>query len=131
MSSKLPPHILGIDHGTKRVGLAVARGGVRIAYPLGTLVNNEQLLAELQSVIDEEKIGLIVLGLPRNLKAQDTDQTRLVRQFSKDLKTLGVKVDFQDETTTTERAVEKGAGKADKDAWAAALILQDYLDRKQ
>lgn len=124
----MPQNLLGIDHGTVRVGLAVARGGVSIAYPLTTLANDEKLLAGLQSVVDEEKIDSIVLGLPRNLQAQDTEQTAIVRDFEKQLKKLGLPVVLQDETTSTERAVSKGASKADKDAWAAAVILQDYLD---
>lgn len=122
-------NFLGIDHGTVRVGLGVARGGVRIAYPLTTLPNDDSLLSALQSVIDEERIHEVVLGLPRNMSAQDTDQTRIVREFAKQLQALSVPVHLQDETTSTERAVAKGATKDNKDAWAAALILQDYLDK--
>ena len=121
-------NILGIDHGTKRIGVAIARGGVKIAYPLTTILNDSQTVDSIKTLIEIEKVTLIVLGLPRNLKAQDTQQTRLVREFKDDISELGIDVHFQDETTSTDRAIERGAGKADKDAWAAALILQDYLE---
>ena len=122
-------NILGIDHGTKRIGLAIARGGVKLAYPLKTIENDQFTLEKFKKIIAEEKVKKIILGLPRNLSAQDTKQTAIVREFGEQLAQLGIEMDWQDETSSTERAISKGATKADKDAWAAAFILQDYLDR--
>jgi len=122
-------NILGIDHGLKHIGLAIARSGVKIAYPLSTIDNDDETVTKLQKIIDEEKISTVVLGLPRNLSAEDTDQTKVVRDFQRVLEKHSIQTVFQDETSSTERAYAKGATKADKDAWAAAIILQDYLER--
>lgn len=124
-------NILGVDHGTKRIGLAIARGGLKIAYPLTTIANNEYSLQALQAVVDEEQVGQLVIGLPRSLAGNDTEQTVLARTFAEELKSLGLPVALHDEAATTVAAVEKGATKANKDAWAAALILQSYLEERE
>ena len=123
---------LGIDYGSKRIGLAIADSETKLAQPLKAVS-----LDELPGVIkDIGPFEAVVLGLPRNLDGGDTAQTVAVRRFSDDVLWRRLKIDavLQDEAATSAIAEEnlKLAGKpyekGDIDAEAAAIILQDYLD---
>lgn len=122
---------LGIDYGIKRIGLAVADDDARIAQPLGTVTSSQ--LAE--TITREGPFVAVVIGLPRSLDGAETAQTLAVRRFTDDmLGRLGLDPVFQDEAATSQLAearlkeAGKPYGKADIDAEAAAIILQDYLD---
>lgn len=123
-------NILGIDHGDKRIGLSVARAGVRIASPFGVLENTESIFKEFSDLIKTEEIGTIIVGLPRGLDGQETQQTEKVRQFGQELRQSfpDLIVEFQDEAGTSSQVESSGAGDDLIDARAAALILQDYLE---
>lgn len=112
---------LGIDYGSKRVGLALGSEEGRLATPYKTILN-QRLITQLQQIATSEEIVGFVLGLPRNLEGEDTPQTEVVRRFAAELGRLGRPVRLQDEAGTTH------TGKKDVDAIAAAQILQDYLD---
>ena len=123
---------LGIDYGTRRIGLAIGDDETKLAHPLTTVG-----AAELADVITREgPFDAVVVGLPRNLDGTDTPQTLAVRRFTDDVlwRTHHIEAVFQDEAATSEVAEEqlKDAGKpytkADIDAEAATIILQDYLD---
>ena len=123
---------LGIDYGVKRIGLATGDSESKLAHALET-VSPEGLAA----VIDREgPFEAVVLGLPRNLDGGETAQTLAVRHFNDDVlwRKLGIDAILQDEAATSQVAEEnlKESGKpyvkADIDAEAAAIILQDYLD---
>jgi len=139
---------LGVDYGRRRVGLALSDDTGTLARPWRTLLVTgapravadaigEALDAARADVLDTIEIGAIVLGLPRRLNGEDTDQTAVVRQLAGDLRTrTGVPVHLQDERLTSreaesrlaERERDWRARKARLDAAAAAIILQDYLD---
>jgi putative Holliday junction resolvase len=120
---------LGIDMGTRRVGLAVGDSAARLARPLGT-VAPEQLAARLTT---EGPFAALVVGLPRGLDGQDTPQTLAVRRFV-DASLGEYEIIYQDEAATSEiaKAELEASGKPykreDIDAQAAAIILQDFLD---
>jgi putative holliday junction resolvase len=123
---------LGIDYGVKRVGLATADSSVRLASPLATVAPHDLV----DTIKREGPFEAVVVGLPRNLDGADTPQTLAVRRFCDDVLWRRLKIDpvYQDEAGTSsvaeERLKESGRpyGKADIDAAAATLILQDYLD---
>jgi putative Holliday junction resolvase len=123
---------LGIDVGVKRVGLATADPEARVAHAWQTIEP-----ARLVEVIKTQgPFAEIVVGLPRNLAGTDTAQTLAVRRFCDDTlgAQLGIDPVFQDEAATSSvaeaelRASGRSYTKADIDAQAAAIILQDYLD---
>ena len=129
---------LGIDYGSKRVGLAVGDAEAKYARPLITLEGQSTDLAEqLRRICDEQMVGTVVMGLPRGLDGQETAQTAIVRrrfvELSRDLPQL--QWYFQDEAVTSElareRLLSRGESVADGaiDREAAAIILQDYLDQ--
>ncbi len=113
-----------MDYGSARVGLARGSSAARLAEPLKT-VPAAEVLKEIESLSRHNQAAGIVVGLPRSLDGQDTQQTELVRQWAKGAKEL-IKLPFywQDEALTSAAAAKAD----DIDAAAAAIILQDFLD---
>lgn len=128
-------NLLGIDYGTKRVGIAIGDTESRVAVPYDMLEFSGITLASISEIVQREKIEAIVVGVPKTLHGEEGRSCKLVRQFVEELKSLGIKIILEDERLTTvevERAM-RGYGKAkrgiQKDAAAAAIILQSYLDK--
>lgn len=130
-------NFLALDVGSVRIGVAVASGAARLAHPLLTIANNEHVWEMLESLLHQELIGVVVLGLPRNLSGDDTPQTGYVRTFGTAVQArFDLPVYFQDEALTSRKAEEeliargKHYTKADIDALAAAYILEDFLHQR-
>ena len=124
---------LGIDYGSKRVGIAVSDAYGKIAFPKTTFYNrgNQYLFDQLKSFIKEESTVKIIVGLPIGLDGKDSDQTKIIRKFADKLKQeIGVPVDFENEMFTSHMVVEQGVKKEHTDQAAAAVILQSYLDKQ-
>ena len=123
--------LIGLDVGGTRTGIARASAVARIAQPLET-VETKQVLSRLSELIDEYAVDTIVVGLPRSLDGNDTDQTRWVRQWMVGAKEkINKPFYWQDEALTTKLAELKAKTSKktqDTDALAAAVILQDFLD---
>lgn len=126
--------VLGLDIGEKRIGVAVADLGVRLASPLVTLDNNEQFVAELKALCAEREVAQLVAGLPRGLDGQDTGQTQYARDFAAKIsQQLQLPVYYEDEAVTSLQAEDelrargKPYAKGDIDALAATYILEGYL----
>lgn len=128
-------NLIALDVGEKRVGVALVRSDVRVATVLATLERGtDDFWDQLKAVTDEYEILTVVVGLPRNLRGEDTAQTNSVREFANELAaTLHVEVVWQDEALTSreaERLLKEGGkpyAKGDIDAQAARLILEDYI----
>ena len=130
---------LGIDFGTKRVGLALSDRSNIIASPYRTLnyVSEKDLITQLETVVSENDIEILVLCLPINMKGEDTVQTKKVRNFKEILSTLQIPIVFEDERLSSVSAinslilqnVKTGHNKPEIDKTAAAIILQQYLDK--
>jgi putative Holliday junction resolvase len=126
-------NFLALDVGSVRIGLAGANSIVRIAHPLATLTNDESFLEKLTAILAEEQIGILVVGLPRNLDGDSTPQTDFVEAFVTQLEPLGLPIYFQDEALTSSKAEAelesrgKPFEKGDVDALAATYILDDFL----
>ena len=124
--------ILAFDYGDKRVGVARAGEIARIAEPLVTLDNNDELLNAIGDLIEEHKANLLIVGLPQNVHQKDTEQTTKVRQFAEKLHQFGISQKFQDEALSTRQADElqktdKNAAKHTVDSIAASIILDSWL----
>ena len=130
---------LGIDFGTKRVGLALSDRSNIIASPYRTLnyVSEKDLITQLETIISKNDIEILVLGLPINMKGEDTAQTIKVRYFKEILSTLRIPIVYEDERLSSVSAinslmlqnVKTGHNKPEIDKTAAAIILQQYLDK--
>lgn len=126
--------LLAIDVGAKRIGVARALLSVRFATPLTTLENPKTFQQDIADLIDREASGALIIGLPRGMNGQDTEQTRTVRAFGDDLAAqLRIPVYWMDEAATSAKAEQelqtrgRPYRKADVDALAATYILEDFL----
>jgi putative Holliday junction resolvase len=123
--------LLGLDVGLKRTGIARASGIARLAEPLMT-VSTTDLIKIIKELIEEYNIGIVVVGLPRSLKGDDTAQTGWVRDWVMHAKSkIDLPFYWQDEALTSRIAEAKRAvykQKHDIDSLAAAIILQDFLE---
>ncbi len=123
---------LGIDYGSKRIGLALGNSETRIAQPLVTLdATAGDYWNRLSRLIRQHNVSELVVGLPRGLDGGETDQTKAARLFAGELAAFKLPIHLQDEAGTSELAKErigkKLAFKAQIDAEAAAIILEDFL----
>lgn len=130
--------LIALDVGTKRIGVAKADSKVRIAVPYPAVeVDEGQEFKKIASLARAWDIDSFVLGLPRNSRGEETEQSRYVREFAKKLKRSipTAKICFQDESLTSVEAEKrlkgrkKGYKKGDIDSEAAAIILQDFLEK--
>ncbi|HRY36796.1 MAG TPA: Holliday junction resolvase RuvX [Candidatus Magasanikbacteria bacterium] len=123
-------NILGVDFGTKRIGLAWTQMEIGVVLPYGQIRGKDrtEMLLNLAKLINEEKIDKVVFGLPLTLEGQESPNSRRVRAFIDDLKkNINVPVDFYDERLSSF-AADQMEGGATRDEKAAMIILQDYLE---
>ncbi len=130
---------LGIDFGEKRVGLALSDKLNIIASPYKTIqyVSETELINQIKKIVIEKEIGIFVIGLPLNMKGQDSAQTKKVRSFKKLLSKLELPIVYEDERFSSIIAknslvlqnVKTGHNKSEIDRTAAAIILQQFLDK--
>lgn len=122
--------ILGIDYGSKRVGIAVSDEGGTLAFPKEIILNDKNLLTKLNNIVEEENVEEIVVGESVDFRGVANPIGEDIKEFIQDL-TLNfmLPVHTEKEFLTTVEARRYGEGKQ-VDSSAAALILQRYLDRK-
>jgi len=125
--------VLGIDYGTKRIGVALSDDAGIMAFPHATLDADDNIIEKIRALCECEGIGEIIVGLPQAPGSMsDTAMTARVRAFGESLKKIGLPVEFEQEFFSTNEAKDSGATKKEHiDASAAAIILQSYLERKK
>lgn len=132
---------MAIDYGTKAVGVAISDELQLTARPLTTLRRKQEkraaLAANVCSLVEENAIGVLVLGMPFNLDGSRGQAAAAVEKFAADLRgRLSIPIIMVDERLTSYEADqimrERGVGAAERrarsDEFAAMIILQDYLD---
>lgn len=126
--------VAALDVGDVRVGVASTRVMVALPKPLVTLKRDENFWQQLQTCIHENEIAALVVGLPRGLDGQETEQTKKVRQFTAQLREkIDLPTVFQDEAATSIKAEAelaargKGYNLSMVDSLAATYILEDFL----
>lgn len=137
---------LGVDYGQRRIGLALSDATGLLARPWKTIVRTgtgDQVAAALAAEIaalqrEEDGLAAVVIGFPRKLTGEATHDTAAVTALADALRArLDIPVVLQDERLTSREAESLLARrekdwrkrKAQLDAAAAAVILQDYLDQ--
>jgi len=129
--------LIGLDHGSRRIGLAVGdwETGLAFARPALQRSNLVADLEEIAKLAAEEHANTVVMGLPRNMDGSEGPQAQAARAFGQRLAKNGLQVEFQDERLTSWEAAEQigpRRGRARRsgelDSAAARLILQEYLD---
>ena len=118
---------LGIDWGTKKIGLATGSDELKIASPF--LVIKENYPEKIQQIIRDENIEVVVLGQPISMSGQDNTSQKF-KDFTAWLKTLPVEVKIEDERLSTKMSQKLLQGTnihQEDDAVAAACILDGFF----
>jgi putative Holliday junction resolvase len=122
--------LLGIDYGTKRVGIALTDEGGQMAFPHMVLPNDSSLLTDVERIIKEQHVGRIVIGHSLSKKGEPNPVHEAVEEFIQDLTlATGLPVELEPEQYTTQEAVRLQGRNALVDASAAAIILNSYLSK--
>ena len=133
---------LGLDLGSRTLGIATSDGTGLIASSYKTIKHNEEyerLLQEVKQIVEELKIEAIVLGFPKNMNNTIGPKGELSLSFKEQLeKIVNIPVILQDERLTTKSATDMlfmgNVSRKDRknvvDSVAATIILQTYLDRR-
>ncbi len=135
---------LGIDYGSRRIGVAVSDESATLAFPLGVVAAGSKALQEVLDIIKENGVKIAVMGESMNFKQAKNPIMKEAEAFAEMLQANQVAVVFEPEFMTSAQATreegkthrprqrEQGRSESEKlDASAAALILQSYLDRMQ
>ena len=133
--------ILALDVGEKRIGVAVSDAGGTIAQAGGVIVRRSlrQVLEEVRTRVAAAGAARIVVGLPLRMDGTEGDAAAAVRKFIEALRgAVSVPIEVQDERLSTSEAervmiaagAQRARRRAARDAVAAALFLQTYLDRQ-
>lgn len=133
---------LGIDYGTKRVGLANSDLEGRMAFPLIVLANNTLLLKNIKNICQDQQTKAIILGESNNLSNEPNQIMNDITKFKIKLeKEIDLPIYYQKEFLTSSHSSIfklknifnakklKNGKKVKNDSSAATLILQRYLDK--
>lgn len=134
--------IMGLDFGSKTVGVAISDPLLVTAQSLETITRKSenklrQTMARIEELIEEYQVDKIVLGLPKNMNGTEGERVEKTKEFQSMLfRRTGIPIEFWDERLTTvaadqvlmESGIRREYRKDYVDAVAASLILQGYLD---
>ncbi len=131
--------ILALDHGTKRIGVAISDEMKMIAQPLEFIPAHpyDAFLARLKEILAQKEVELILIGMPRNMDGSYGPAATKVQEFVAALKdAVPIPLKTWDERLTSTQAnrflisanVKRSKRKEKVDQTAAAILLQSYLD---
>jgi putative Holliday junction resolvase len=121
---------IGIDYGTKRVGIAVSDEEGKMAFPYDVFPADEKLIQKIKEVCTDRGIGAVVIGESKNFAGDDNAIMNNIKKFSEKLKKeIGLPIIFEPEFLTSAQASRIQGNVAGLDASAATIILQSFLDR--
>lgn len=129
---------IGIDFGSKRIGIAISYHG-KNAMPYSVIPAEplSQAISLIEEIVEENQIDTVVVGIPYSLSGAESQQTVKTLEFEKILSTrLNKNIVKIDERLTTKQiesfllryGIKKRKDKKDIDKYSAALILQQYLE---
>jgi putative Holliday junction resolvase len=131
MTIKLDGNIIGLDVGSKRIGVARVNTFVKLPEPLQHIdVDSQDAFEAILSIISEHEASAIVCGLPRGLDGQETSQTTISREFALKLKEYTeIPIYMIDEAGTSKEADERLTRNSSisRDSMAACIILEDFI----
>lgn len=127
---------LGLDIGDRWIGVAMSDPQGILASPLTIISRTDDSsdISAIVAIIDQNQVGMVVIGLPLSMKGSIGSQAEKVQVFGRELsKSTKVPIEYRDERLTTVDArriikMNRKSPKTKDDAVAAALILQGYLD---
>lgn len=121
---------LGIDFGTKRVGVALSDEGASIALPHAVLPNDDRLLREVVRIAREREAA-VVMGESKDYQMRDNPVMAEAREFARQLEKSDLAVHWHPEFMTSVEATRTTGKNASVDASAAAVMLQSFLELRK
>ena len=121
---------LGIDYGSRRIGIAISDPGGTLAFPKETIPNDATSVDRIAKLVRENEIGEMVIGDTRAMNGQDNPITVEATAFMKSLSAF-VRIPLHEEGeawSTVEASRFAPKGRERDDSAAAAIILQRFLD---
>ena len=135
---------LGLDLGTKSLGISISDITKTIATAYGTIhfdeENYDEAISKLSTIVEKEPIEKFILGFPKNMNNTVGPRALVTLEFKKKLeKTFNIPVEMQDERLSTKEAsgymIKEGLSRKKRkqkiDSLAANIILQTYLDKRK
>ncbi len=121
---------LGIDYGTKRIGLATSDDSGVMAFPFSIVLNTPKAIEDIARVCRDEHIDTIVMGESHNFQNKPNPIMAEIRPFSDALKeATGLPLVFMPEVLSSREAMHLQGDNDQNDASAAAIVLQSYLHK--
>jgi putative Holliday junction resolvase len=121
--------LVGIDFGTKRVGVAVSDESGSVAFPKTTLANDRALIPALIALIRAENVSSVIVGESHDMNGKDNTVMTAVRSFVSELENaVAVTVHYEPEFYSSREARREGQ-QGSVDAQAAAIILNSFITR--
>ena len=129
--------ILGVDWGSKKIGLALGDTRLKLAIPLKPLKNGEGVFSDLLNIIKQHNVDVVLVGLPLTPSGKEGQRASEVRKFVEKLRTFlpeDVLVELWDERYTTEEAyrlmvnVKESKKREFKDSLSAYVILMEFFE---
>ncbi len=133
--------LIGLDHGERRIGVAVGdtETGMAFARPAIRRRNLDHDLALIGELCAGERASRVVIGLPLNMDGSEGTQASAARAFGARLAGIGLEVSYEDERLSSWKAAERMTAEGRRgtrdsgelDSAAARVILQQYLDARR
>ncbi|MCX8029216.1 MAG: Holliday junction resolvase RuvX [Brevinematales bacterium] len=123
--------LLGLDIGTKNIGVAFCDTSVGIVFPRTPIkfLNQDYVINQLKDIIRKDRIEKIIVGLPLNFNSTKSGIQEYIERFASTLnESLGVEVELFDERFTT--MIAQNLGVKNIDSVSAKIILEDYIKFK-
>jgi len=122
--------LLGIDYGRKNIGVALSDETKTIATPLCILENTSKLTLHIESLAHKHDVEAVILGASYDFKGADNPLMKDIKVFRANLaESLHIPIIFESEVLTSAQAARHEIKRELRDASAAALILQSYIDK--
>lgn len=127
--------LMGIDYGSKNVGIALSDDDGKMAFPKDTLLNTSSLVEDILKIIHNERVATVVIGESKDLNGEENPIMKRIHAFKENLEAHGIVVAYEDERFSSREALRlpqrthEGSEVLSKnDAAAATIILQAYID---
>lgn len=123
---------MGIDYGSKKVGIAFTDESGTMAFPHGVIPNDTKLLSTIIALVKEKKVAEIVIGHSLDKNGKENKIHTSVEELMTDLTLeFGIPIHLEPEQYSTQQAIRIQGKNAQTDAAAAAIILDSFITRKK
>ncbi len=124
---------MGIDFGTKRIGIALSNESNEFALPHSVVKNDARLMPTLEGLCAEYNVSTIVVGESKDFSGKDNPVMEHIREFigQMSLEIPGVRIELEPEFLTSHQAHHIQGKTPLLDASSAAIILQSFLDKQK